>query len=75
MQYVVNIIRRTELQPGDIVVLTTDALLEDAIVKRLQAQLQGMVPRGVRVAVCDGGVKVDGIIGTVAAGQGGGSDL
>lgn len=73
--YVVNIIKRTELQPGDIVVLTTDAFLTDEMVKGLQAQLQGIVPKGVKVAVCDGGVSVNGIIGTQLAqpaGQGDG---
>ena len=69
MQYVVNIIRRTELQPGDIVVLTTKMILADDLIKRLEAQLQGLVPRGVRVAVCDGGVEISGIIGTQGAEQ------
>jgi hypothetical protein len=73
-EYIVNIIRRTELQPGDIVVLTTEAFLGDATVKGLEAQLRGLLPQGVRVAVCDGGVKVSGIIGTQLPGQGGGSE-
>lgn len=63
LTYTVHVIERTQLQPGDLLVLTTPIFLTDEMVKGLQDRMRGLVPAGVRVAIMDGGLTINGIIG------------
>lgn len=63
LTFVVNIIKRAELRPGDILVLSTEAFLTEAMIDQLKRQLQPALPAGVKVAICDGGIGIAGIVG------------
>lgn len=63
LTYTVNVIRRTQLQAGDLLVLTTPVFLTDEMVATMTARMRGLLPTGVRVAVMDGGLTIGGIIG------------
>ena len=62
----VSIVRRSELRPGDMLVLSTKAFLTDEMIERLQQQARGIVPAGVKIMVIDGGVDISSIIGMTA---------
>jgi hypothetical protein len=63
LAYTVHVIERTQLRPGDLLVLTTPVFLTDEMVATMTARMRGLVPSGVRVAVMDGGLTIGGIIG------------
>lgn len=62
VQYVVNVVRRSELQAGDILVLTTKSFLTDEMIAHLKEQARGVLPAGVKVMVIDGGVDISAIL-------------
>lgn len=63
LTYTVHVIERTQLQPGDLLVLTTPVFLTEEMVANITERMRGIVPSGVRVAVMDGGLTINGIIG------------
>lgn len=63
LTYTVHVIERTQLQPGDLLVLTTPVFLTDEMVATISDRMRGLLPTGVRVAVMDGGLTINGIIG------------
>lgn len=63
LTYTVHVIKRMDLQAGDLLVLTTPVFLTDEMVANLTERMRGILPTGVRVAVMDGGLSIDGIVG------------
>lgn len=62
VEFVLQKIQRTELQQGDVLVLSTRMFLKDEEIQRLKDQIKPGLPPGVRVIVMDGGLTVDGIL-------------
>ena len=61
--YTVYVIERTQLQAGDLLVLTTPQFLTNEAVTALTARMRGLLPAGVQVVLLDGGLTIDGILG------------
>lgn len=63
LTYIVHVIQRTQLQPGDLLVLTAEQLLPNKVVTMITARMRGLLPAGVQVVLLDGGLTIDGILG------------
>jgi hypothetical protein len=62
LAYTVHVIERTQLQPGDLLVLTTPQFLTNKAVEMITARMRGLLPSGVQVVLLDGGLTIDGIV-------------